>query len=90
MKINSITPNFKGNGDVIIKYADGKNVDNPFINNQITELMNNLRKEKISATTFFTREQIRISSAPRKMIEALAKTDIVCRLEVGNKLKLIV
>jgi len=90
MKINSITPSFRGNGDVIIRYNDGKNAKNPYINNQIIDLMNKLRVKSISATTNYTPTQISISSAPQEMIKALAKTDIVCRLKVGNKLKLII
>ena len=86
MRVNSITPTFKGEGDVIIGYKDGKNAKNPYVNNIVNKLLYDLRKEHISATTHFSTktDTITISSAPEEIIRALAKTDLVCRVQRGN------
>lgn len=89
MKINSIGPNFRGNGDVVIKYKDGKNAKNPYINNTIMRVLERMRLEDNTTTVVFETNQINISSPPKRLLEALAETKLVCRMRVGKKLKLI-
>lgn len=90
MRINSIGPTFKGDGDVIIRYNDGANAKNQYVNNIVSRVMDDLRKERISTTVNYCPDRIEISSPPKKMISALAKTNLICRIQRGSKLKLIV
>ncbi len=90
MRVNNVSPTFKGEGDVYIRYNDGKNAKNPFVNNELLKLMEDLRKEHISAAVAFKNDVIEIVSPSQKMIDALADTNLVCRVQRGNKLKLII
>ena len=90
MKINPIGPTFRGEGDVKIRYNDGANAKNPYINNIVIDVMNNLRKKHISASAVFDMHEISITNPPKAMIKELLKTDLICRIQKGNKLKLIV
>ena len=90
MRVNRVCPTFRGESDVIIGYKDGKNAKNPYINNVLGKIFDDLRKENVSASMTYSNDAITISSAPQKMIKALADTDIVCRVQRGSKLKLII